>query len=102
MKVLPTRWRRKPAGIEITSLSPCVYGREIAYASILTTLFTVSHCWQLWVLNVAGETVCIKLIHYTPQQQQNMNINGHGLVRNVNSRFRHLASKGRHLVDLEK
>jgi len=31
-----------------------------------------------------------------------MNINGHSLVRNVNSRFRHLASKGRHLVDLEK
>jgi len=22
---LPTRWRQKPAGIEITSLSPCVY-----------------------------------------------------------------------------
>jgi len=25
MRVLPTRWRRKPAGIEITSLSPYVY-----------------------------------------------------------------------------
>jgi len=25
MRVLPTRWQRKPAGIKITSLSPCVY-----------------------------------------------------------------------------
>jgi len=25
LRVLPTRWRRKPAGIEITSLSPYVY-----------------------------------------------------------------------------
>jgi len=25
LTVLPTRWRRKPAGIEITSLSPCLY-----------------------------------------------------------------------------
>jgi len=25
IRVLPTRWRQKPAGSEITSLSPCVY-----------------------------------------------------------------------------
>jgi len=25
MRVLPTRWQRKPAGIEITSLSPYVF-----------------------------------------------------------------------------
>jgi len=31
---LPTRWRRKPAGIEITSLSPYVYRRARGFVAV--------------------------------------------------------------------
>ena len=34
LRVLPTRWRRKPASIEITSLSPYVYVPSVLW-----------HCW---------------------------------------------------------
>jgi len=33
LRALPTRWRRKPAGTEITSLSPCVHGSEVVSLS---------------------------------------------------------------------
>jgi len=33
MRVLPTRWRRKPAGIEIASMSPYVYELKREFAS---------------------------------------------------------------------
>ena len=53
--VLPTRWRRKPAGIEITSLSPCVYSCVHFIMIIITTNFR-SHFWRPlhWVLCFSG------------------------------------------------
>ena len=35
IRVLPTRWRRKPAGIEITSLSPYMYTYVSRYRSTI-------------------------------------------------------------------
>ena len=43
IRVLPTRWRRKPAGIEITSLTPYVYVHVYCY--LFWFIFcTASYC----------------------------------------------------------
>ena len=72
LRVLPTRWRRKPAGIEITSLSPYVYKFVCMYMctvgfSLIVALFVslrdhwqtgcftqnvVAHFWPLFLLPV--------------------------------------------------
>ena len=68
VRVLPTRWRRKPAGIEITSLSPCVYAFSrylflaITYiCAILTSSAKPEQCHQS-----VGRSYALGSMHNTP------------------------------------
>ena len=45
VRVLPTRWRRKPAGTEITSLSPYVYCLSVCNTQVIQLIWRDLHLW---------------------------------------------------------